>query len=161
MKDGLNKVMLLGNVGSDPELRYTQGGAASLYFRLATHESYSDRNKETRERTEWHHVVMWGARAEGLSKVLNKGAHVLVEGSLRTSSYEREGVRHQKTEVQARDLWFMGRAVRDDDRRSPGAASAAVSAPGPMPPPTVTGRSGKNGPPMRAVAEEQMEPLPY
>src|SRR5690606_35709928 len=88
MAEGLNRVILLGNLGADPELRMTGGGTAVLKLRLATSESYLDRNKQRQERTEWHRVVVWGRRAEGLGKVLNKGDRILVEGSLRTSSYD-------------------------------------------------------------------------
>ncbi len=104
MNDGMNRVILLGNLGADPELRYTQAGTAVLSLRLATTESYQDRNKETQERTEWHSVVVWGARAESLSKTLGKGTRVLVEGALRTSSYEKDGVKRYKTEIHAKEL---------------------------------------------------------
>lgn len=104
MSDGMNRVILLGNLGADPELRYTQAGTAVLSLRLATNESYQDRNKDTQERTEWHSVVVWGARAESLSKSLSKGNRLLVEGSLRTSSYEKDGVKRYKTEIHAREV---------------------------------------------------------
>ena len=92
MADGLNRVMLLGNLGADPELRTTNGGQSVLKLRLATTESYLDRNRVRQERTEWHSVVIWGRRAEALSRFLSKGTKLFVEGGLRTSSYEdREG----------------------------------------------------------------------
>jgi len=86
MADGLNKVMLLGNLGADPELKMTSGGQAVLKMRLATTETYLDRNKQRQERTEWHSVVLWGKRAEALSRFLSKGSRIFVEGGLRTSS---------------------------------------------------------------------------
>jgi single-strand DNA-binding protein len=109
MSDGMNRVILLGNLGADPELRYTTAGVAVLNVRLATNESYVDRNKEPQERTEWHTVVVWGNRAEGLSRVLTKGAGVLIEGTLRTSSYEKDGQKRYRTEVHARDVFFTGK----------------------------------------------------
>jgi single-strand DNA-binding protein len=109
MNDGMNRVILLGNLGADPELRYTTSGVAVLSIRLATNESYLDKNKEPQARTEWHTVVVWGQRAEGLARVLTKGAGVLVEGTLRTSSYERDGQRRYRTEVHARDVFFTGK----------------------------------------------------
>ena len=109
MSDGMNKVILLGNLGADPELRYTAAGAAVLNLRLATNESYVDKNKEPQERTEWHSVVIWGSRAEGLARVLTKGSGVLVEGTLRTSSYEKDGQKRYRTEVHAREICFTGR----------------------------------------------------
>jgi single-strand DNA-binding protein len=109
MSDGMNRVILLGNLGADPELRYTTAGAAVLNLRLATNESWVDKNKEPQERTEWHQVVVWGPRAEGLARVLTKGSGVLVEGTLRTSSYEKDGQKRYRTEVYAREVCFTGR----------------------------------------------------
>jgi single-strand DNA-binding protein len=101
--------MLLGNLGADPELRFTQGGQAVLNIRLATTESYLDRDKQRQERTEWHAVVVWGKRGEALAKILKKGDRVFVEGSLRTSSYDdREGNKRYKTEVHAREVILCG-----------------------------------------------------
>lgn len=109
MSNGMNKVILLGNLGADPVLRYTGAGMAVLSFNLATTETWTDKNQEKQERTEWHKVVLWGSRAESLSKHLNKGSSVLVEGGLRTSSYEKDGQKRFKIEVHARDIVFAGR----------------------------------------------------
>jgi len=138
MSEGLNRVILLGNLGSDPELRYTQGGTAVLNMSLATNESFLDRNKERQERTDWHRVVVWGARAEGLAKILAKGACVLVEGGLRTSSFEKDGLKRSRTEVHAREICLTGRppsvvpeAVREmDEPFEPEAASVVRAAGG-------------------------------
>jgi single-strand DNA-binding protein len=109
MADGLNKVMLIGNLGADPELRMTNGGQAVLKIRMACSESYLDRNKVRQERTEWMNVVVWGRRAEALGKILSKGNRIFIEGGLRTSSYEdREGVKRYKTEVTASNIILMG-----------------------------------------------------
>lgn len=109
MSDGLNKVMLLGNLGADPELRYTQGGQSVLNLRLATTESYLDKDKVRRDRTDWHNVVIWGKRGEALSKFLGKGSTVFIEGSIRTSSYEdKEGNKRFKTEVVASNVILAG-----------------------------------------------------
>ncbi|MCC6557269.1 MAG: single-stranded DNA-binding protein, partial [Polyangiaceae bacterium] len=73
MAQGMNKVFLLGNIGGDPELRFTQGGQPVLNMRLATTESYLDKQGERQERTDWHNVVLWGKRAESLATILKKG----------------------------------------------------------------------------------------
>jgi single-strand DNA-binding protein len=106
--DGLNRVLLLGNLGADPELRMTGGGQAVLKLRLATTESYLDKSKERQERTEWHNVVVWGKRAEGLSKIVRKGDRLFIEGGLRTSSYEKDGEKRYRTEVVASNVILSG-----------------------------------------------------
>ena len=109
MSDGMNRVILLGNLGADPELRYTPTGVPVLALRLATNESFVDKNKEHQDRTEWHSVVVWGTRGEALSKLLQKGACVCVEGALRTSSWEKDGQRRYRTEVYAREVFLTAR----------------------------------------------------
>jgi single-strand DNA-binding protein len=109
MSQGLNRVMLLGNLGADPELRYTAANQPVLNLRLATTESYLDKDKVRHERTDWHDVVVWGARGAALAKILAKGSSVFVEGSLRTSSYDdRDGNKRYRTEVVVRDLLLTG-----------------------------------------------------
>ena len=109
MAEGLNRVMLLGNLGADPELRMTSGGQAVLKLRLATSETYLDKNRARQERTEWHNVVIWGKRAEALSKIISKGTRIFVEGGLRTSSYDdREGNKRYRTEVVASNILLQG-----------------------------------------------------
>ncbi|MGK3995015.1 single-stranded DNA-binding protein [Sorangium sp. So ce1024] len=109
MAEGLNKVMLLGNIGADPELRFTQGGQAVLNLRLATTESYLDSSKERKERTDWHNVVVWGKRAEALGKFLAKGSSIFVEGRLQTSSYEaQDGTKRYRTDVVANNVLLTG-----------------------------------------------------
>ncbi len=113
MADGLNRVMLLGNLGADPELRFTQGGQAVLNMRLATTESYLDKDKVRRERTDWHNVVVWGKRGEALAKILTKGSSVFIEGGLRTSSYDnKEGQKVYKTEIHANNILLTGSRTR-------------------------------------------------
>ncbi len=110
MAEGFNRVMLLGNLGADPELRFTQGGQAVLNLRIATTETYLDKDKVRRERTDWHNVVVWGKRGEALAKILGKGSSLFIEGSLRTSSYDdRDGNKRYKTEVIANNVILAGR----------------------------------------------------
>ena len=115
MAEGLNRVMLLGNLGADPELRVTAGGPV-LKLRLATTETYLDKSNTRQERTEWHAVTLWGKRGEALSKFLTKGERIFVEGSLRTSSYEKDGEKRYRTEVVATNIILAGRG--QGERRS-------------------------------------------
>lgn len=108
MADGLNRVHLLGNLGADPELRMTGGGQAVLKLRLACSESYLDKGGQRQERTEWVNVTVWGKRAEGLAKILTKGSRIFVEGSLRTSSYDKNGEKRYITEVNATNVLLAG-----------------------------------------------------
>jgi single-strand DNA-binding protein len=108
MADGLNKVMVIGNLGADPELRSTSGGDSVLKLRIACSESYLDRNKVRQERTEWVSAVLWGKRAEALAKILSKGDRVFIEGGLRTSSYEKDGQKVYKTEVNVTNVILCG-----------------------------------------------------
>lgn len=132
MAEGLNRVMLLGNLGAEPELRMTSSGQAVLKMRIATSETYLDRNRARQERTEWHNVVLWGKRAEALAKILGKGDRILVEGSLRTSSYDdRDGNKRYRTEVISSNILLQGRAggggpARDGARDRSGATEMEV-----------------------------------
>lgn len=129
MSEGLNRVMLLGNLGADPEVRHTGSGEAVCNLRLATTESYLDKNKERKERTDWHDVTVWGKRGEALARILTKGSRVFVEGSLRTSSYEdKDGNKRWKTEVVAREVILAGGGERSESTRATPARSAPQQA---------------------------------
>jgi len=109
MARGINKVILIGNLGADPEMKYTAGGTVICNFRIATTEIFKDRDGNAQERTEWHRVVTWGKLAEICVKYLGKGKMVYVEGSLRTSSWEdQDGKKNYRTEINARDVQFLG-----------------------------------------------------
>lgn len=110
MSEGINKVMLLGNLGADPELRFTSGGQAVLAVRLATTVSYFDKtSNERKEKTEWHNVTVFGKRGESLSKILGKGSTIFVDGELHTSSYEaKDGTKKYKTEIIASNVVLTG-----------------------------------------------------
>ena len=109
MADGYNRVTLLGNVGADPELRVTSGGQSVLKIRMATSESYLDKNRVRQEKTEWHSVVLWGKRAEAVGKFLQKGSRVMVEGSIQTRSYDaKDGTKRYSTEINCSELIVCG-----------------------------------------------------
>lgn len=113
MARGVNKVILVGNLGQDPELRYTGSGTAVCNMRLATNESYKDRDGNMVDKTEWHNVVAWARLAEICNEYLQKGSKVYFEGSLQTRSWEdRDGNTRYTTEVKAREMRFLD--GRDD-----------------------------------------------
>jgi len=115
MANGLNRVYLIGNLGQTPELRYTQSEQAVLSLRLATNERFKNRDGEWQDRTEWHTVVVWGRRAEGLAKIVKKGTQLCAEGRLQTRQWEdRQGEKRYTTEVVAREIILLG-GRRDGD----------------------------------------------
>lgn len=131
MAEGLNRVMILGNLGADPELRTTQGGQAILKLRIATTENYLDKSNTRQERTEWHSATVWGKRGEALAKILTKGDRIFVEGSLRTSSYEKDGEKRYRTEIVASNVILGGGGKRGEstERTAPRASAAPATAP--------------------------------
>ena len=109
MSRSLNKVMILGNLGGDPETRFSNNGSPIARFSVATTRRWQDsRTQDWREETEWHSIVCFGRNAEIAGEYLQKGSQCFVEGELRTSSWEREGVRNQRTEINARRLILLG-----------------------------------------------------
>jgi single-strand DNA-binding protein len=105
----VNKVILIGNLGRDPELRYTKNGPAVANFTLATSDSFTNREGTREERTEWHRIVAWAKTAELCTKYLSKGRSVYIEGQLRTREWEdKEGHKRQTTEVHAQTVQFLG-----------------------------------------------------
>jgi single-strand DNA-binding protein len=118
MADGLNRVYLIGNLGADPELRHTQGDQAVLNLRIATTESWVDKEGERKERTDWHNVTIWGKRGEGLARCLNKGSRLCVEGRIQTRSYEKDGEKRYATDIVATNVVLLdGRRDGGDGRR--------------------------------------------
>ena len=107
---GLNKVMLIGRLGSDPELRYTPDGTAVANFSIATSEEWKDKNTgEKKERTEWHRVVAWRRLGEICGEYLAKGKQIYVEGRIQTRSWEdKDGNKRYTTEIVASDIQFLG-----------------------------------------------------
>ncbi len=107
---GINKVIIIGRLGNDPEVRYTPSGAAVAKFSVATSEEWKDKNTgEKKERTEWHRITAWGKLGEICGEYLAKGRQVYVEGRLQTSSYDdKDGVKRYSTEIVASDVQFLG-----------------------------------------------------
>jgi single-strand DNA-binding protein len=106
---GVNKVILVGNLGRDPEIRYTKDGQAVANFTLATTENFSSREGKREERTEWHRIVVWGKTAENCAQYLSKGRTVYIEGRIQTREWEdKEGQKRKTTEVVAQTVQFLG-----------------------------------------------------
>jgi single-strand DNA-binding protein len=105
----VNKVILIGHLGKDPEIRYLEGGATLVTFSLATSESYTKDNKKI-EQTEWHNIVMWRGLADVAAKYLQKGRQVYIEGKIRSRNYEdKEGIKHHLTEIIADNFTMLGK----------------------------------------------------
>ena len=147
MARGVNKVILIGNLGSDPEVRYTPDGVPVANFSLATSESWNDRNTgERQERTEWHRLVLWRKLAEIASQYLKKGSRIYVEGKLQTRSWDdQSGQKRYTTEVVVNDMQMLdsrgeggGGGSRDagySDRSAGGQNVGPAAQPDAPPPP--------------------------
>tara|TARA_B100001750_G_C15475694_1_gene582327 strand:+ start:352 stop:795 length:444 start_codon:yes stop_codon:yes gene_type:complete len=119
-RSGINKVILVGNLGQDPEVKYTAGGAAVTTLSIATSDSWKDRDTgEDQERTEWHRVVLWRRLAEIAGEYLNKGSKVYIEGQLQTRKWEQEGQTRYTTEIIARDIQFLDSKGTSSNAPSP------------------------------------------
>jgi single-strand DNA-binding protein len=105
----VNKVILVGNVGRDPEIRHLDKGVAVARFSLATTENYTSKTGEKVSNTEWHNVVAWRGLAEVVEKYVKKGSQLYIEGRLRTNSYEKDGVKHYSTEINADTMHMLGK----------------------------------------------------
>lgn len=107
MAKGLNKVMLIGRLGKDPELKYTEKGTAYCNFSIATDESYKDENGNKVDRTEWHNIVTWRKLAEICQQYLKKGSKIYCEGKLQTDSYEKDGIKRYSTKIVMTDMAML------------------------------------------------------
>jgi single-strand DNA-binding protein len=133
MSYGLNKVMLIGHLGSDPELRYTEGNVPVTTFNVATNESYKDQNGNLVERTEWHRIVAWRKLAELFAEYLKKGTKVYLEGKLQTRSWDdKDGNKRYTTEIVVNDFTFL-------DSKGGGGQQSGGGAPTPPPEPASGG----------------------
>lgn len=105
----VNKVILVGNLGKDPEVRHLEGGVAVARFSLATSETFKDKSGQKQERTEWHNIVLWRGLAEVAEKYLRKGQSVYIEGKIRSNNYQdKEGVQRYSTEIVADNMTMLG-----------------------------------------------------
>ena len=131
MAKSVNKVILVGNLGKDPEVKYTPSGTAVAKFSLATNERYKDKAGEWQDRTEWHNIVAWQRMAEIVGEYVKKGSKIYVEGRLQTSSWDDKetGQKKYRTEVIANDLVLLGgRGEGAESESAPRGRSAAAAA---------------------------------
>jgi single-strand DNA-binding protein len=119
MAGGVNKVILIGNLGADPELRYTASGTAVAKFRIATSETFTDRQGARQERTEWHRITAWGKLAEICGQYLSKGRQVYIEGRIRSDTWEQEGVKRYSYEIVADVMRMLGPGRGERDTEAP------------------------------------------
>lgn len=135
MASGVNKVIILGRLGSDPEVRYTATGGAVSSFSMATNDSWTDKSGQKQERTEWHKIVVWGKLAELCGQYLSKGRQAYVEGRLQTREWmDKENTKRYTTEIVAQSVQFLGggageRANPSSDFASPSPSEFEPSAP--------------------------------
>ena len=122
----VNKVILVGNLGKDPELRYTKSGQPVANFSLATTDRWEGKDGNTEERTEWHRIVVWGKAAENCQKYLAKGSSVYLEGSLQTSKWEdKDGNEKQTTEIRVTSVQFLGSKKSESNEPAKAPAQSA------------------------------------
>ena len=131
----VNKAILVGRLGRDPETRYTSGGQAVANFTMATDETYKDRAGERQKRTEWHRVVLWGKLAEIAQQYLKKGMLVYIEGRIQTRQWEdkRDGQKRQTTEIVGTTMRMLGSRGEGSGMGAPGGRSADADMEGAMP----------------------------
>ncbi|HKE31361.1 MAG TPA: single-stranded DNA-binding protein [Candidatus Angelobacter sp.] len=130
MPKSVNKVILIGNLGKDPEIKYTPSGVPVAKFSLATNERYKDKSGEWQDRTEWHNIVAWQRLAEIVGEYVKKGSKIYIEGRLQTSSWEdkQSGEKKYRTEIVANDLVLLsGRSESEGEPRSRSAVAAGAS----------------------------------
>ena len=121
----VNKVILIGNLGADPEKRVTGSGQVVANFNIATTERWNDKSGQRQERTEWHRIVVWGPQAENCAQYLSKGRPVYIEGSLRTRQWDdKEGIKRYTTEVVAQRVQFLGSPQGQSGERRDNSAPA-------------------------------------
>jgi single-strand DNA-binding protein len=148
----VNKVILIGNLGADPELKYTPSQRPLCNLRIATTEVYKDKAGQRQEKTEWHRVTVWGEQAENCNKYLAKGRSVYVEGRLQTRSYDKDGQKHYATDIVADRVVFLGSGGGGGEGRGAGGGegrgrSGGFSGRGDSGPSDDPGDSGPGGAP--------------
>lgn len=131
---GVNRAIIIGNLGRDPELRFTPAGQPVASFSVATSEQWKDGNGEKQERTEWHNIVAWGKLAELCNQYLKKGRSAYIEGKITNRSWDdKDGNKRNKTEIVANQVQFLGSAGQGDQGRTGLVADNSFSNESPAP----------------------------
>lgn len=155
---GVNKVILIGNLGKDPEVRHLESGVPVASFSIATSESYNDKNTGERKTvTEWHNIVLWRGLAEVAEKYLHKGDQVYIEGKLRTRQWEKDGVTRYTTEIVGENLTMLGGKPKSEGEPAAPAAPAVASTPASQP------AAGPSQPaePAADTSQTEVDDLPF
>jgi single-strand DNA-binding protein len=122
----VNKVILVGRLGRDPETRFTGAGTAVANFSIATDETYKDKSGEKQKRTEWHKIIVWGKQAEIAQQYLKKGAMVFIEGRIQSREWEKDGEKHRSFEIVATNFRMLGGGAAKAAAAGAGATTADV-----------------------------------
>lgn len=122
---GINKAIVMGTLGKDPELRQTNNGKSVCSFSLATSETWTDAQGERQERTEWHNCTAWGKTGELIAQYFGKGSRIMVEGSLQTDKYKKDGIEQQRTQIRVESFHFVDKKQGGNSGNS-GAPAAAT-----------------------------------
>jgi single-strand DNA-binding protein len=124
---GINKVILVGNLGKDPEVRHLEGGTTVANFTLATTEVFKDKSGNRKEQTEWHNIVVWKGLADIAEKYLKKGSTIYLEGRIRYKSYEKEGIKHYNTEILCDTFTILSKKENNTSSSSEGANNSETT----------------------------------
>jgi single-strand DNA-binding protein len=152
----VNRAILVGRLGRDPETRYTSGGQAVCNFTLATDETYKDRNGERQKRTEWHRIVVWGKQAEIAQQYLHKGSLIFVEGRIQTRQWDdREGQKRTTVEIVASNFRMLG-GRSEGGAMAAGASAGAGAGAGDMEPQAAASGAGAEEMPSTEISDEDI-----
>jgi len=152
----VNRAILVGRLGRDPETRYTSGGQAVCNFTLATDETYKDRNGERQKRTEWHRIVVWGKQAEIAQQYLHKGSLIFVEGRIQTRQWDdREGQKRTTVEIVASNFRMLG-GRGEGGAMAAGASAGAGAGAGDMEPQAAASGTGAEEMPSTEISDEDI-----
>lgn len=155
---GINKAIIVGRLGRDPEIRYSQQGTAVVNFSVATSEEWYDKaSGEKKDRTQWHRIVVFGKLGENCEKFLSKGRQVYIEGRIQTSDYEKDGQKHYVTDIVANTVQFLGEKGSSGGGASP-SSNQGYSGPSD---PGYTGDMQGGGPVPGGISTEPEDDIPF